>query len=151
MVNKMKKIILIVLSIGLGIFCTFYIFNKEQIYAKEEYLVFAFQVGAYKDYDNAKNFSKTLPSSIIVQEDNLYKIYISIYKDIDIVNKMLVYFENNNINIYLKSLNVNKKYYNILSNYEEIIKNSDNIDLYNSVNQSILNLYIESINNEEFN
>ena len=70
------------------------------------------------------------------------------YKDIDIVNKMIVYFENNDINIYLKNLNVSKNFHNDLLNYETLIKNSEDIHVYNKVNQSILNLYLESLENE---
>ena len=127
---------------------TFFFLNKENTFAKEEYLIYAFQVGAFEKYDNAVNLSNLLPSSIIKKEDNLYKIYVAMYKDIDIVNKMIVYFENNNINIFLKSLSVSKNFYNDLLNYETLIKNSEDTNVYNKVNQSILNLYLESMKNE---
>lgn len=143
-----KKIMLVLFSITAGILFTFFVLNKENIYAKEDYWVYVFQVGAFEKYDNAVNFSDRLPSSIIVKEDGLYKIYSAIYKDTDIVNKMLVYFENNSVNIYLKSLGVSKEFYNDLLNYEELIHNSEDINVYNKVNQSILNLYLESIKND---
>lgn len=139
-----KNLILVSLSIILGILFTFFFLNKTNTYAKEEYMVYAFQVGAFTNYDNALKFSEQLPSSIVIKDD-LYKIYVSIYKDIDIINKMVVYFEDNNINIYLKSINVSKEFYETLTNYEEVIKNSDNIYVYNKINQSILNAYLESV------
>ncbi len=139
-----KNLILVSLSIILGILFTFFFLNKTNTYAKEEYMVYAFQVGAFTNYDNALEFSEQLPSSIVIKDD-LYKIYVSIYKDIDIINKMVVYFEDNNINIYLKSINVSKEFYETLTNYEEVIKNSDNIYVYNKINQSILNAYLESV------
>ena len=138
-----KNLILITLSIVLGIAFTFFILNKQNAYAKEEYLVYAFQVGAFSENDNAKEYSKKLPASIIYKEDDLYKVYVAIYKDIDIINKMVVYFENNNINVYLKNINVSKEFYNSLNNYEEIIKKSDN-SIYDKINQSILNNFLES-------
>ncbi|MBQ8902289.1 MAG: hypothetical protein IJY87_04390 [Bacilli bacterium] len=143
-----KKILFAIFSIVAGITFTFFFLNKEDTFAKEEYLIYAFQVGAFEKYDNAVNFSNSLPSSIIKKEGNLYKIYVAMYKDIDIVNKMIVYFENNDINIYLKNLNVSKNFYNDLLNYETLIKNSEDIHVYNKVNQSILNLYLESLENE---
>lgn len=143
-----KKILLAICSIGAGIAFTFFFLNKENTFAKEEYLIYAFQVGAFEKYDNAVNFSDLLPSSIIKKEGNLYKIYVAMYKDIDIVNKMIVYFEDNDINIYLKSLNVSKDFYNDLLNYETLIKSSDDVHVYNKVNQSILNLYLESLEND---
>ncbi len=138
-------------SIGAGVIFTFFILNKENIYAKEEYLVYAFQVGAFEKEDNAQEYAKKLSSSIIVKDNNLYKIYTAMYKDIDIVNDMLVYFRNNNIDIYLKTINVNKDFYNNLENYEKIINNTEDSSIYNKVNQSILNLYLESLKNEKIN
>lgn len=127
---------------------TFFVLNKENTYAKEEYLVYAFQTGAFNNEENAIDYKNQLSSAIILKENNLYKVYVAIYKDIDIINKMLVYFENNNINIYLKSLSVSKEFYNNLGTYEELLKNSENDNVYSKINLSILNNYLESLNNE---
>jgi len=141
-----KKILLSLFSIIVGVIFTFYYLNKENIYAKEEYLVYAFQVGAFNNIDNANKLQETLPSSIIVNKENLNKVYVAIYKDTDIVNKMIVYFENKGINIYLKSIKVDKNFYKELNNYEELINKSTDESIYNKVNQSILNLYLEDFN-----
>jgi len=140
-----KNLILVTLSIILGIAFTFFVLNKQDTYAKEEYLVYAFQVGAFEKEDNAIEYSSYLPTSIIHKEDNLYKVYVAIYKDIDIINKMVVYFENNDINVYLKNISVDKDFYKILDNYEEFINKSGNDNIYNKINQSILNSFLESI------
>ncbi len=141
-----KNVILVIVSIVVGVLFAAFVLNKEDIYAKSEYNVFAFQVGAYEDYNNAEKNSSKLPSSIIVKENNLYKIYVAIYKNIDIVNKMIVYFENNGINIYLKGITINEEFYNKLENYEDFIINSDDATVYNKINQSILNIYKEGLN-----
>ena len=142
-----RNLLLISVSIIFGILFTYFILNKEDIYAKEEYYIYAFQAGAFEDIDNANKYSDKLPASIIINENNLYKVYVAIYKDIDIINEMVVYFENNNINIYLKGIKVNKDFYEILDSYEQIIKNSDK-NIYNKINQSILNSYLESDKND---
>lgn len=146
-----KKILLFILCIASGILFTFFVLNKENIYAKEEYSVFAFQVGAFSKYDNAVKYCESLPSSLIVKEDDLYKIYVAIYRDIDLVNKMLVYFEDNGINIYLRGFNVDESFYNKLLNYEKLLLNTLEESVYDKVNQSILNIYLESIDNEKIN
>lgn len=143
-----KKIILVVFSIVAGILFTSFILNKENTYAKEEYMIFAFQAGAFEKCDNAEKFSKELPSKMIVKDDNLYKVYVALYSDIDIVNKMIVYFEDNDINIYLRSINVDKNFYEKILNYEQIIANTKEENVYKKINQSILDLYLESANNE---
>jgi len=141
------KIIVSLVMIGAGILFTCFFLNKENIYAKEEYMVFAFQVGAFEKYDNADKFSRKLPSSMIIKENDLYKVYVALYNNIDVVNKMIVYFEDNNINIYLRSINVDKEFYNKLLNYEQIINSTNDVNVYNKINQSILDLYLESVNN----
>ena len=138
-----KNIILVFSSVLLGILFTFFILNKENIYAKEEYTVYAFQKGAYSTYDKAyQNINDT--SAIIVNENNLYKVYCAIYKDMDLVNNMLEYYQNKNINIYLKQIKVSASFYQALEKYEELIKNINDKNLYKEINQSILNLYLES-------
>ena len=143
-----KNIILVLFSLISGVLFTIFILNKENIYAKEEYLVYAFQVGAYESIDNANDMISKLPSGISIKEDNLYKVYSAIYKDIDLVNKMITYFKDNNINIYLKTINVSKDFYYILDNYEKIISKTEDIAVYDKVNQSILNTYLEGMNND---
>lgn len=141
-----KKIIMILISISVGVLFTFAFLNKKTFYAKEEYLVYAFQVASFENLDNATKYKESLPSSIIVKNDNSYKIYVGIYKDIDIVNKMLVYFEDNKIKIYLKNINVSKEIYNNIDSFEKILINSNDINVYNKVNQSILDMYINGDN-----
>ena len=87
-----KKLTMIFISISIGILFTILFLNKETFYAKEEYQVYAFQVASFNSLDNATKYKSSLPSSIIIKEDNSYKIIVGIYKDIDIVNKMLVYW-----------------------------------------------------------
>ena len=70
------------------------------------------------------------------------------YKDIDLVNNMVVYFEDKNINIYLKSIEVTESFYTLLDNYEKLLRNSEDKSIYDKVNQSILNSYLESLKNE---
>ena len=143
-----KNIILVLFSLISGVLFTIFILNKENIYAKEEYLVYAFQVGVYESVDNAQDMISKLPSGISIKEDNLYRVYSAIYKDIDLVNKMITYFKDNNINIYLKTINVSKDFYYILDNYEKIISKTEDTAVYDKVNQSILNTYLEGMNND---
>lgn len=143
-----KTIILVLFSISAGILFTFFVLNKENFYAKEKYVVYAFQVGSFESLENAENKAKMIDSSIIIKEDGLYKVYVAMYKDVDLVNKMVNYFENNDINIYLKTINVNSNFYKTLDNYEKIIINTSDENILDKINQSILNLYLESINYE---
>ena len=118
-----NKLILVTLTIILGITFTFFVLNKDYTYAKEDYLVYAFQVGSFENIENAENYANKLTSSVILKQDNLYKVYVAMYKDIDLVNNMVVYFEDKNINIYLKSIEVTESFYTLLDNYEKLLRN----------------------------
>ena len=145
-----RSFILTILVILGGILFTFLFLNKESIYAKEEYIAYALQVGAYSSLENAENFCKTIDSAIIIKENDLYKIYLAIYKDLDLVNKMVNYYENKQINIYLKMLHVSKNFYQELDTYEKLMNSSEE-SIYSKINQSILDLYLESMNYEKNN
>lgn len=139
-----KKFLISFIAVLSGILFTFLFLNNNIFYAKEEYSLYAFQIGAYKDLDNA-NKMKDEYNGVIYEEDGLYKVLVGIYKDIDVLNKMLVYFENNNINIYLKSIKVSKNLYNKIDDYEKLISSSNSEKLYIKVNESILKLYEKDI------
>lgn len=146
-----KTFILILCSVTLGVLFTFFFLNKKELYAKERYMVYAFEIGTYIDFDTASNILDNLPSGVMVYEDNSYKLYSAMYKDLDLVNKMSLYFQNKNVDVYLQTMEVNKDFYQKLNDYEELIKKTIDETLYDKINQSILNKYIESINNEEIN
>ncbi len=141
-----KNAIMIIISITLGILFTIFVLNKENIYAKDKYIVYAFQTGVYDNIDNANNIN--LPAKITILEDNTYVVYTAIYKDLDIINKMLKYYKDNNIDVYLKQIKVTKDFYNILDNYEKLINKCNDSTLYNQINQSILNLFMEKEGNK---
>ncbi len=139
-----RTLIIILVWVFLGILFTQIILNKN-IFKGKEYTVYAFEVGSYKEESEAQNTANNLPSSIILKEDNQYIVYSGIYKDIDVVNKMVVYFENQDINILLKTINITSNFYDELDNYEKILENTLDESVYDKVNQGILNRYMESI------
>ena len=137
-----KEIYIIIFMLSTIIFYYFIFINNNKIINKKEYDIFALQAASFDNIDNASIYKANLPSSIIVKQNNLYNVYVGMYKDIDLVNKMIVYFEDNNINIYLKNIKVNKDLYNKLDNYEKILINSNDVRVYKNINQSILDMYI---------
>ena len=137
-----KAIYIIIFMLSTIVFYYFIFISNNKINNKNEYDVFALQAASFDNIDNASIYKANLPSSIIVKQNNLYNVYVGMYKDIDLVNKMIVYFEDNNINIYLKNIKVNKDLYNKLDNYEKILINSNDVRVYKNINQSILDMYI---------
>ncbi len=139
-----RNIIMIILSISAGIIITFFVLNKENIYAKEKYVVYALEVGSYSNISEANEKVKTLNMGIVLKDNDLYKVYVALYKDLDIVNKMVSIMENKNLDIYISTINVSKKFYEILDNYEKLVMNTNDENVLNKINASILKLYLES-------
>ena len=133
------------LSISLGFIFTIVVLNKENLFGSNNYTIYVLSGGEFTSREMAYDKQSKLNTGIIVEEDNLYKIYLALYKDLDLVNKMLNYYEDEDINVYINTINVDRSFYNTLNNYEEVIKNSDSSLVFKPVNESILNLYLESI------
>lgn len=144
--DKMKrKILLCLLAVLSGIIFTFLFLNNSKIYAKEEYYLFAIQIGAYKNYDNALKESEN-KKGIIIKDNNYYKVYVGIYRDTDILNEMVVYYENNKVPVIIKSINVDKSFYKEISQYEKVFRETNNMEVKEKIRISILNSYNESLN-----
>lgn len=148
----MKKILItLLISLTVGSSFAFIIYkniNKDvQLAIKEENVVIYFQVGVFKKEENAINFMKQYSSSIIIKDNEYYRVIIAIAKSKEAILKLQNYFDNLRINYYMKKESVNnEKFLKKLQEYEELIISSKS-ETYNTVNKNILKLY-ESENNK---
>lgn len=124
--------------------CFCYAKNNKEI--NSDYVVFAIQTGAYKDYNKAMLESKKTKPSSVIYEDNYYKVYSAIYKNLDLLNEMVVYLEDNDTDVYLKNIYVSEEFYRKLDNYERVILNSSD-DMLEKVNKLILDEYEKMVSN----
>lgn len=142
---KKKFIIISSFLVIISIFvCFCYAKNNKEI--NSDYVVFAIQTGAYKDYNKAMLESKKIKPSSVIYEDNYYKVYSAIYKNLDLLNEMVVYLEDNDTDVYLKNIYVSEEFYRKLDNYERVILNSSD-DMLEKVNKLILDEYEKMVSN----
>lgn len=142
---KKKFIIISSFLVIISIFvCFCYVKNNKEI--NSDYVVFAIQTGAYKDYNKAMLESKKIKPSSVIYEDNYYKVYSAIYKNLDLLNEMVVYLEDNDTDVYLKNIYVSEEFYRKLDNYERVILNSSD-DMLEKVNKLILDEYEKMVSN----
>lgn len=142
---KKKFIIISSFLVIISIFvCFCYVKNSKEI--NSDYVVFAIQTGAYKDYNKAMLESKKIKPSSVIYEDNYYKVYSAIYKNLDLLNEMVVYLEDNDTDVYLKNIYVSEEFYRKLDNYERVILNSSD-DMLEKVNKLILDEYEKMVSN----
>ena len=136
-----KTIIMIILAIGVGFTFGFLFlkkFNTETIteVSNIKSQVYAFQIGVYKNKDNALNAANTY-KGILVLDNDIYRVYIAILKDETLIDNLKDYYDSLGINYYLKAINVSSKTNNIIDNYESLLNNCDSSN-YNMVLDSML-------------
>ena len=145
--KKYIKILFISTIIGGVLAFLFYKDINEEVIAisKKEEVVTLFQVGVFKDYNNALEFSNTFASSIIYNDNEYYRVIIAISYNEDTKNKLKVYYFNKNINYYLKEVRVSKSLINKIINYESIILKTEKDEVIDTINSSILKLFLSSV------
>ena len=136
-----KTIIMIILAIGVGFTFGFLFlkkFNTETIteVSNIKSQVYAFQIGVYKNKDNALNAANT-NKGIVILDNDIYRVYIAILKDETLIDNLKVYYDSLGINYYLKAINVSSKTNNIIDNYESLLNNCDSSN-YSMVLDSML-------------
>lgn len=138
----MKKTILtIVLAILIGFTFGFFFLKKftpktitEVSNIKSQ--VYAFQIGVYKNKDNATK-NATTNNSIVVEDNNLYRVYIALLKDQTLIDNLKKYYNSIGLNYYLKAINVSYNTENIINNYELLLNNCDSSN-YDMILSSML-------------
>lgn len=129
------------ISLLCGALCMFYFFKKNNNFID----VYAFQTGYYTSYDEALENKNNYPSSIVIPDSNGYYVIVAMYEDMDLINKMLVYYEEKDINVTIKKISCDKEFVEELNRYESLVINLDNKELYDKLNQNILDMYINTI------
>lgn len=143
----MKKYIKILLFSSLIGFILAYFFYKDikkevQAISSGEEMVTLFQVGVFKDYDNALKLSKTYPSGAIYSDNDYYRVIISLCYNLDVKKKLENYFTSKEITYYLKEIRVSKKLIDDITTYETIVLKSDKPEIIDNINNSVLNLFL---------
>ena len=141
--DDMKKFLLfafVAILVGGGF--ALYIF-KDQVVATDtkETTVSAFQIGVYKNYDNAYKVA-VRNNGIVIKEENLYRVYVAIVNKRDSISLLSTYYDSIGLSFYLKEILVEKDFLDYMNRYEEILANTSS-DQYNEINLNILNKYLE--------
>ena len=132
-----KKILVILLAISLCFSFIIYKFYKKT--EKEYTEVYLIQAGAYKDYDNLSEATKSYENYIVRKEGELYKIFIGVTKDEEVYNKLISLYLNGKENFKKVIKITNEEFENNLSAYDNIIKNTSNKKNINTVVKASLN------------
>ena len=147
-VMKMKenvKIFLIALILGMAIAFFLSFKFKDQVAFAINPTVTYFYVGSYNSLEVATNLSHSYPNSVVYQDEDIYKVVIGVFSEDNVIDLMSSYFTNKGISFERGSISVDNAFLGEISNYELLIKSSDP-SYYESINESILNLFREYMN-----
>lgn len=136
------KIFLIALILGMAIAFFLSFKFKDQVAFALNPTVTYFYVGSYNSLEVATNLSHSYSNSVVYQDGDIYKVVIGVFSDANVVDLMSSYFEDKNISFDRGSMSVDSSFLREISSYELLIKSSDT-SYYESINESILNLFRE--------
>ena len=139
------KIFLIALVLGMVVaFFLSYKFQDSVAFAINPKVTY-FYVGTYNNVDDASIKARNYTNSFVYENSGLYQVVIGVYQDKQVIDLMSSYFHDKNITFYQAEMKVDSSFLSEISNYELIIKSSDDT-YYESVNASLLNFFREYMN-----
>lgn len=143
--DNMKKLFKSLLVFVAGIIIGYYICNIKIFNNLFNNTYKAFQIGVYTDYEVANIYKEKFNNAIIIKENELYRVYAAILKDTNNIENMSKYLNNNNIEYFIKEINISDK--NLISEIDEYerIMNSNNEIVFLEMNKLIMEKYKESL------
>lgn len=140
----MKKILKIIIVFIIGIICGYYIcnINPKKIFDTSYK---AFQVGVYTTEELANTYKSKYKNAIVIKDNELYRVYVAILRKENNIENMSNYLNKNNIDYYIKEVNISdKNLKNTINEYESIMNNNSEI-VFLEINKMIMERYEESI------
>ena len=134
------KVLIAAVICGFLVAFIFYKDIKNEVIAitNKESNISLFQVGVFKIYDNAINYQENFTNSIIYKDNDLYRVIIGATYHNEAKIKLEQFFTKQNIKYYIKEIKINEDIINEISNLELVLVKTDNTEVINSLNKSIL-------------
>jgi len=141
----MKKLYKSFLVLIIGMFFGYYVCNSNIISNLFSNTYKAFQIGVYTDYTVAKTYNDKFNNSIIIKDNELYRLYAAILKGNKNIEDMSKYLRDNNIEYYIRDINIEDKVLVKEINEYESIMDSKNEVVFLELNKLIMEKYKESL------
>ena len=134
----MKKVIffiVIAITIGFSISGYYYHVLKEKLDVKT---ISVFQIGTYATYDEANIVCDS--KNKIFYDGKLYHVYDSVVSSDKAKERLIKFYDNNNIKYNIKTRYVSRNTYNNIDNYSKLIEISDN-EALKIINKQVIEKY----------
>ena len=141
----MKKLFKPLLIFVFGIISGYYICYTNSIKNIFSTKYKAFQVGVYTNLETAKTYSSKYTNSIVIKENELYRVYIAILKDSNNIENMKKYLNKKGIEYYLKDIElIDQNIKNTINQYENIMDINNEV-IFIELNKKIMEEYKNSL------
>ncbi len=141
----MKKLIKPLIVFILGILLGYQICNTKYFVNLFKDTYKAFQVGVYTSYEAALTYSSKYKNSIIITDNELYRVYVAILKNENNIENMSSYLNSQGIDYYLKDIEIsNLEIKKEIKEYESVMSNENEI-VFLEINKLIIEKYRESL------
>ena len=142
--DTMKPYIkVLIAAVIIGVFIAFFFYNdiKNEVIAitNNNSEISLFQVGVFKVYDNAINFSESFENSFIYEDNGLYRVIIGASYHNEAKIKLEEYFTSQNITYYIKEIKVKENFIEEITNLELVLIKCESDEAKKALNKSIIN------------
>ena len=138
------KVVIGAVIIG-GVFAYFFYKDiSEEVIAltNKNYEVNLFQVGVFKNRDNALNYQDNFASSIIYEDGDYYRVLVGIAYHEENKVKLEAFLTNKGVDYYIKKVKMNEEFIRSLENYETVMLKTDKEEVINNINKAMLELFL---------
>ena len=140
-----KKFYLIILAIFLGGVMALITINKFS-FNQKTFIVSIYQLGVYKNYDNALAKAHNAKGTIIVNNDDTYQVIGAIASSKTSKDKISLLLKNENLDYYEKEINLDAESKKTIDEYELLINKTDDLEVLKKLNEQLLANISERVN-----
>ena len=135
------KIILFSCLVGTILAGIFFLSIKDKAEAKSAPIVYVFQVGVFKNVDNASNLLHTYPLGRLIKDKEFYRVFIGVTSTNK--EKMSSLFDSQGYDYYIKEIQVTDVVLETVKKYDEIL-----VQASTDSQLTIINKMLESLPDE---
>ncbi len=118
--KKTLKVVLFSSFVGVVLACLFFFNIKEKAEAKNKPFIYAFQVGVFKNKENAKNYKNKFSFGKVLYDGEYYRVYVGV----TVKNKELLInlFDKEDYTYYIKEIETTEEKRLEIEKFDALLK-----------------------------
>ncbi len=137
-----KKLLIILFALFLGGTMALVTLHKFNFKAKT-YRVAIYQLGIFKNYDNALKKAQDAKGAIIISNNENYQVIGAIASSKESQDKLANLLKNEQLDYYLKEIDLNEESKETIDEYELLINKTNDLEVLKKLNEELLKSILE--------